>query len=342
MAKWGEGDPRWIVEDRPDATNVNNWHWTEKNACQWSKEKLKELLVNFKFDTSVGKCTITELEKCEGDASANNRKAKIIIFFEWELRLKWKAKLNNESGETVLGTVEIPNLSDENGVNDLDIQFLTDSKLVEAELIKQSLRLEGTSKIQAQLEKYVQALKDEFTQGMILPKKESSSTSTTSCLSNLNLNDTSTSSAKNVVKPSSEPVKLSLTNLVTNSTMKCTAQDVYNALTRPEMFVAFTNGSGKIDPVVGGAFEMFGGNVHGKILELDEPKKIVQDWRFRTWPEGVYSRVTFTIEQNADSTEITVRQKGLPKSDLEKTKEGWDKYYFSAMKRTFGFGSMML
>ena len=27
MAKWGEGDPRWIVEDRPDAVNVNNWHW---------------------------------------------------------------------------------------------------------------------------------------------------------------------------------------------------------------------------------------------------------------------------------------------------------------------------
>lgn len=27
MAKWGEGDPRWIVEERPDAANVNNWHW---------------------------------------------------------------------------------------------------------------------------------------------------------------------------------------------------------------------------------------------------------------------------------------------------------------------------
>lgn len=27
MAKWGEGDPRWIVEERPDAKNVNNWHW---------------------------------------------------------------------------------------------------------------------------------------------------------------------------------------------------------------------------------------------------------------------------------------------------------------------------
>lgn len=30
MAKWGEGDPRWIVEERPDATNVNNWHWYGK------------------------------------------------------------------------------------------------------------------------------------------------------------------------------------------------------------------------------------------------------------------------------------------------------------------------
>lgn len=43
MAKWGEGDPRWIVEERPDATNVNNWHWTEKNATPWSKERFQQL-----------------------------------------------------------------------------------------------------------------------------------------------------------------------------------------------------------------------------------------------------------------------------------------------------------
>ena len=29
MAKWGEGDPRWIVEERSDSHNVNNWHWKE-------------------------------------------------------------------------------------------------------------------------------------------------------------------------------------------------------------------------------------------------------------------------------------------------------------------------
>jgi hypothetical protein len=47
MAKWGEGDPRWIVEERADGTNANNWHWKEKNATVWSKQTLKSLLVGF-------------------------------------------------------------------------------------------------------------------------------------------------------------------------------------------------------------------------------------------------------------------------------------------------------
>ena len=79
MAKWGEGDPRWIVEDRPDATNVNNWHWythsmciyeyhrnliygdivlrnrSEKDASGWSKDKLKSLLLGLEFEGPEGR-----------------------------------------------------------------------------------------------------------------------------------------------------------------------------------------------------------------------------------------------------------------------------------------------
>jgi len=44
-----------IVEERADATNVNNWHWTEKNATHWSKEKLKELLSGLKIEND--QCT---------------------------------------------------------------------------------------------------------------------------------------------------------------------------------------------------------------------------------------------------------------------------------------------
>ena len=98
MAEWGKGDPRWIVEERPDgkktvknsnyipllfliclATNPNNWHWKEKNATQWSKDKLNELLVGLKVENEQFICVITELKRCEGEASANNRKAKLFF-----------------------------------------------------------------------------------------------------------------------------------------------------------------------------------------------------------------------------------------------------------------------
>lgn len=41
MAKFGEGDDRWIVNELgKEGRNVNSWHWTEKDVLLWSKEKL--------------------------------------------------------------------------------------------------------------------------------------------------------------------------------------------------------------------------------------------------------------------------------------------------------------
>ena len=45
------------------------------------------------FNFIIGKVIFDEIEKVEGEASANNRKAKLIFFYEWALTLKWKAIL---------------------------------------------------------------------------------------------------------------------------------------------------------------------------------------------------------------------------------------------------------
>jgi nicotinamidase-related amidase len=76
----------------------------------------------------------------------------------------------------------------------------------------------------------------EFTQGMILPKKENASGFANSNLASLNLNE-EISPVKNIeqMKKPTQPAKLILCNLQTSATMKCTALDVYNALTRPEV-----------------------------------------------------------------------------------------------------------
>uniref|UniRef100_A0A8C9KA57 Activator of HSP90 ATPase activity 1 n=1 Tax=Panthera tigris altaica TaxID=74533 RepID=A0A8C9KA57_PANTA len=96
MAKWGEGDPRWIVEERADATNVNNWHWTERDASNWSTDKLKTLFLAVRVQNEEGKCEVTEVNKLDGEASINNRKGKLIFFYEWSIKLNW-------TGKSVLG-----------------------------------------------------------------------------------------------------------------------------------------------------------------------------------------------------------------------------------------------
>jgi len=40
----------------------------------------------------VDRCEIKELTKIEGEASANNRKAKLFFFYEWELKGDWKGE----------------------------------------------------------------------------------------------------------------------------------------------------------------------------------------------------------------------------------------------------------
>ncbi|VDP35304.1 unnamed protein product [Echinostoma caproni] len=89
MAIWGQGDPRWIVEERADAKNVNNWHWTEKNATSWSIDLIKKLLLSLKIENDEYVCSIVDVTKCEGEAHVNNRKAKLIFLYEWHIEADW-------------------------------------------------------------------------------------------------------------------------------------------------------------------------------------------------------------------------------------------------------------
>ncbi|XP_020747305.2 activator of 90 kDa heat shock protein ATPase homolog 2 isoform X3 [Odocoileus virginianus] len=119
MAKWGHGDPRWIVEEREDGTNVNNWHWTERDATSWSKGRLRELLVGITVENEAGRCEISELKQVEGEASCSSRKGKLIFFYEWNIKLGWKGIIR-ESGAKHKGLIEIPSLSEENEVDDTE------------------------------------------------------------------------------------------------------------------------------------------------------------------------------------------------------------------------------
>uniref|UniRef100_A0A6M2DLS5 Putative activator of 90 kDa heat shock protein atpase log 1 n=1 Tax=Xenopsylla cheopis TaxID=163159 RepID=A0A6M2DLS5_XENCH len=336
MAKWGEGDPRWIVEERPDATNVNNWHWTEKNASPWSKERLKELLKNLKISQGDMSCVITEIETLEGEASANNRKGKLIFFYEWDISLKWEGNVN--SGDNVEGKVKIPNLSEENDVSEIDISVSTKSTGDDAHKLKSLMHNVGREEIRKKLGLYVSSLKEEFSKGMILPRKDDPKVKpdAVSCITsgfNKKIDMVPIESAKQ----SSETIDTTTINL--KHKFQCKAQEFYDAMTRIEMVTAFTRGPVQLDATKGGDFKMFGGNIIGTFQELIPAKKIVQTWRYKQWPQGHYSKVTIDIEEKSDHTEVNITQVGVPKSEVETTTANWERYYWESMKRTFGFGA---
>ncbi|XP_041468585.1 activator of 90 kDa heat shock protein ATPase homolog 1-like [Lytechinus variegatus] len=347
MAKWGQGDPRWIVEERADATNVNNWHWTERDASKWSKEKLTELLTNIKVEDERGQCEIYEVKEMNGEASASNRKAKLIFFYEWDVKLKWKGTLKDCTTE-LEGTISMPNLSDENGVDDVNIDISTNTATPESNTLREVMKSKGIPVLRQKIGDYTKALKKEFSQGMILPSKaQDSSPVNTIDAKKSSLpepipvkktdNDTSASQMKGL----NLGVKIDTRKLELSEEFKCESAMLYLAFTEVDRLQAFTQAKATLNAEAGGKFTMLDGNISGEFVSLEPHSKIVMKWRFKSWDEGHHSLVTLQFNQKADCTELLLTQKGIPKADYERTRHGWHTVFFQRIKGTFGYGASL-
>jgi Activator of Hsp90 ATPase, N-terminal len=80
----------------------------------------------------------------------------------------------------VKGKIDIPNLSEEHeDMADVDLDVSLTTKGPESELLKEMLRKgSGAAKLRETLGAYVTALKTEYSQGLILPKKGENGTTT--------------------------------------------------------------------------------------------------------------------------------------------------------------------
>ncbi|XP_061402891.1 activator of 90 kDa heat shock protein ATPase homolog 1 [Musca vetustissima] len=338
MAKWGEGDPRWIVEERPDATNVNNWHWTEKNATPWSKDRFNQLFTNVKLEDSNIECIIESVDKCSGEATANNRKGKLIFFYEWELTLNWIGYFKNNHLKKHKGKATIPNLSEENDLDDLEITITIDESNEESEIVKQFMYNNGRNNIRKLLGVYIKELKEEYSKNLILPNKNSEK------VQQINNQSKGNNIFNNGPIPNSSKVtttlgcKLDVRTLTIEEEFQCTANDLYNALTKPDMVTSFTRAPAKVEASRGGEFHLYGGNVHGVFDELIPEKKLSLRWRLKSWPSGHYSNVVIELEEMKNCTQMKLKQTGIPASEYDTMKTNWNRYYWNSIKQTFGFG----
>ncbi|KAG7190860.1 hypothetical protein KM043_006923 [Ampulex compressa] len=283
-------------------------------------------------------CMVTEVESCVGEAVANNRKGKLIFFYEWNIVLKWVSCGN--SNKKIEGKINIPNLSEENDISEVDIEFTLKDSTDEGEKIKHVLHTKGKKVIREKLKNYVSSLKEEFTVGMILPKKDIVKENISNLTSGFDVKMKMNSSVVPSNNNQGLGCKISTTTIKQQQKFQCRAEEFYNVFTITEMVQAFTKGPVKLEAKNGGKFELFGGNIEGEFIEI-LPTKVVQKWRCKQWPMGHYSQVTIDICEKSDHTEVNLTQIGVPTSEEESTQENWERYYWDAIKRTFGFGYFM-
>lgn len=348
MAKWGEGDPRWIVEERPDATNVNNWHWTERDATGWSNAKLKELFLSLKHETEEGKWHIEEVKKITGEATINNRKGKLIYFYEWNLSLNYKGTVTGSDLEHT-GTITIPNLSDENTPSEVDVEVIAKGDSKNAEKLKQFVRKDGIQLCRDMCAQYIADIRTEYSTGMVLPTKDGQGINAVSngdskYKKNL-LNENFNNSMQDMsVKESKKSKNKKVCSVEVNLKEEfiTSADELFATLTQEARLCAFTHSQCVSNPATGGEFSVMNGIIHGSYTELVPNEKIVQKWRFKEWPEDVYSIVTIKLDQKSDNTILRLTQSGIPDFDTARTEQGWKRFFFGPIKRTFGYGSSML
>ena len=110
-------------------------------------------------------------------------------------------------------------------------------------------------------------------------------------------------------------------------------QDVYNALTNKAMLEIWTGEDVVMVAEPGGEFSLWEGSIAGVNLELEENRKIVQEWFFGEQESP--SIVTIILHPVKKGTSVELRHTNIPDEAFENISTGWDEDYFAALKELF-------
>jgi activator of HSP90 ATPase len=111
---------------------------------------------------------------------------------------------------------------------------------------------------------------------------------------------------------------------------------VYELLVDGARFTALTGAPATGEGSEGAAFTAFGGHITGRHVELVPGKRVVQAWRAKTWPEGLYSIARFELAADGSGTKLVFDHTGFPEDMKEHLSQGWKANYWDKMVSATG------
>jgi len=113
-------------------------------------------------------------------------------------------------------------------------------------------------------------------------------------------------------------------------------QEVYDAYTDPKKHTAFTESKATGKPTVGGKFTAWDGYIFGKYLELDNGKRVVQEWTSTDFPEGYGpSQLELCFNKVLEGTELIMVHSNVPEEIADDAADGWIEWYWNPLKKYF-------
>jgi activator of HSP90 ATPase len=355
MAKVGEGEARWLVQDRADGKNVGNWHWTEKSLFPWAKDQMEQTFADYNIlEDATKKVWLAGVDSFKGEIFVTNRKGKTRFIYDVNMNLRWKATLKGEEApiHEAGGRVECTdiNVTDD----DFDVKYTID------------LGDNGQGReLMAVVKQHVVAIvKKEWKAMMALMSQlhsnaskvgvESSGSGSPSLSTSSPTASTPAPAAtggSNATSSSSTSTSAPITTTVTTSNgaqlkvktisqvvkFQTQSSSIFETLLDAGRVSAFTGSVAQISSDKGSAFSLFGGSVLGVTEDVVPGKMIAQKWRFASWPADHYSQVTIEIEDKGTKCLVRLTQTGVPDSDFDRTRVGWEEHFWRRIKGVFGW-----
>ncbi|RNF09856.1 putative activator of 90 kDa heat shock protein ATPase 1-like [Trypanosoma rangeli] len=327
MARVGEGDPRWIVDDRKDGHNVNAWHWEERDLSSECHEELKRRLKNVTLVKEADlELRVDELSEVSGDVTVAQRKGKMMCYFELKLTLKWSA------GDDVTGKITIPEIDHDNFRNEYEVTISVTENDAASQRADALMRSKGRAPVRNVIMKYFEELFEIYQIGKSL-KNASSLPPPTKRNEITPVGGSAKSGNAGTASEDSAPTSFSW-----KMRWRIPVEELFTVLMNEQRASVYTRAQAKIDPRSGGAFELLGGVISGFFVEVVPNATIKMQWRLRSWPSGVHSSVVMVLkkEESGVST-LEVAQVGIPEGELQVVQEGWKANFFDAIKMVFGY-----
>ncbi len=113
-------------------------------------------------------------------------------------------------------------------------------------------------------------------------------------------------------------------------------KEVYDAYVDPKLHSEFTQAKATGKPAIGGKFTAWDGYIQGRFKELEDGKRVVQEWITVDWEEGYgASKLELCFKAVSGGTEITMVHSDVPKAQEEELAEGWVESYWDPLKEYF-------